>query len=204
MFFCGRSKSVVLVYAGFAALFFIKATLAQEASIPSAGDLKAEDCTPELFASVDHDYRIRPFRESDYRAERYIREILEVCPSGNSDGVLQAELQTLEEERAEHSFLIANYYLDQAQKGKGGLMGARARFLEILEKYPNYSKIDEVLLLLCRTCELESDSEHYPGGQKRLQLLLKQFPLSPSRATIETVIQELETRETIERIKEGT
>jgi len=124
MLFCSRSKTAVLVVAGFAALSLVKAVSAQETRIPQAAELTASDCTPELFATVDRDYRARPFRNSGFRAEEYIRRILGVCPSTSANPVLRRELQTLEEERAEHFFLIAAYYLGQAQKGKFGLKGA--------------------------------------------------------------------------------
>jgi len=197
-----RTKSVVLFIAGFLA-FFANAALAQEIVIPRAEDLQASDCSPELFASVDRDYGMRPFRGSDYRAEKYIRRILEVCPSSKGDPILKSELETLEEELAEHSYSIATYYLNQAEKGKTGLKGAQSRFLEILEKYPQYTKIDQVLVLAARTYEIENNGESYFGGVERLQQLIQQFPSSPSRTAVETVIQELKTREMIEKVKEG-
>jgi len=205
MLFCSRPKAAVLVVAGFAALFLVRAAFAQETRVPPAHQITARDCSPDLFERVDRYYRGRQFSsEALVVAEKYVRTILDVCPSSSSDEVLKSELQTMEEERSEQSFLVGKFYLNQAQNGENGLKGSQARFLEILERYPNYSKIDEVLLLLCRTYELESDFEYYPRDEEKLQLLIKQFPLSPSRGTIETVIQELKIRETVERIKEGT
>jgi outer membrane protein assembly factor BamD (BamD/ComL family) len=204
MLLCTRSRIAVLVAAGLATFFFLNAASAQETRIPSAAELTAADCTPELFERVDRRYRGRHFSsEALAGAEKYVRKMVEVCPYGSSDPVLQLELQTLEEELAEHSFYIGKFYFDRAQTGKNGLKGAQSRFLEIVEKYPHYSKIEDVLLLLCRTYELRSDPESYPGSQERLQELIKQFPSSPSRGTIETVLDQLKIREMVERVKEG-
>lgn len=54
----------------------------------------------------------------------------------------------MEEERAEHLFMIAMYYRErQMQTGSGGL-GARSRLQQIVDKMPRYSRISEVKIWL--------------------------------------------------------
>ncbi len=131
---------------------------AQPAPLPP----KENQCTSELFYEAEDLYRQRKFVrfEGQFRVEHLIRQILDVCPNASLMTYLHKRLEIIEEERAEHNFVIGNFYFKQSvENKKGGLKGAQARFREIVEKYPDYSKMDEVLFKLGETYLLDKDFE---------------------------------------------
>jgi tetratricopeptide (TPR) repeat protein len=101
---------------------------------------------------------------------------LDVCPNAELMPYLQEQLEILEEEKAEINFIVGDYYLKQAIKFQNrGLNGAKFRFLEIVEKYPNYSKMDEVLFLLGETYLLEKD---FKKAREYFEKVSDEFPES--------------------------
>lgn len=90
------------------------------------------------------------------------------------------------EENAEHSFKIAKYYLTQFEGKKSGLMGAWSRLRLIIDRYPPFSKLDEVLFLLIKTTlyvnQLEGknyEENLVEESKKHYKRLLTEFPFSP-------------------------
>jgi len=68
-----------------------------------------------------------------------------------------------------HNLYIANYYyiLSVDQK-KGGLKGAQSRYNEILEKYPNFKFMDEVLYKTAVTYQIEEETDQAARFYQRL------------------------------------
>ncbi len=138
---------------------------------------KVMQCTTDLFSKAEYYYQMRKFRGSEghFQSVPYIKKILDVCPNADLLPYLNKRLEILAEEDAEKNLLAGNAYLKMFRlKGKG-LRGAQSRFLNIVDKYPNYSKMDEVLFLLGETYLLE---KKYDEAKKYYQKLIKSFPKS--------------------------
>jgi tetratricopeptide (TPR) repeat protein len=107
-------------------------------------------CSEELFENAEALFRKRQWRSADlFKAERELKEVVRLC--ADTPGRYQAEehLKIAQEELAEHNLQIALFYLESFYNNrKGGKLGALARLKNIVERYPQYSKLDLVLLLL--------------------------------------------------------
>lgn len=170
--------------------------------IPPTDQLKAADCTPELFDRTEKDYRRSSFdSNATFRAEKLITKVLTVCPSASLDTNLQLELETLKEKRAAHFFLIARYYLDQFRENGRGLKAAQSRFLVILDKYPQYSRIEEVVFLLGETYEFESN---YDEAEEVLRKLIKDSPAGIFRSNAEVELQKIQTERLLIKAAQGS
>ena len=75
-----------------------------------------------------------------------------------------------------HNLYIANYYytLSVDQK-KGGLKGAQSRYREILDKYPNFSFMDEALYKLAVTYQIEEETDQ---AARYFQQIVSDYPNS--------------------------
>jgi len=72
--------------------------------------------------------------------------------------------------------LIANYYYTQSVSyGKSGLKGAQSRYREILDKYPNYGNLDEVLFKLANTYMVEEETDQ---AIRYFQRIIRDYPNS--------------------------
>ncbi|MGZ8845899.1 MAG: tetratricopeptide repeat protein, partial [Pyrinomonadaceae bacterium] len=77
---------------------------------------------------------------------------------------------------AMHSLQIARYYYDSRYKGKkGGLKGSQDRLKEIVEKYPNFCLMDEVLFRFATTFQEEEEPDQ---AAKFYQQLVRDYPNS--------------------------
>lgn len=75
-----------------------------------------------------------------------------------------------------HNLQIGNfYYKAKYEAGKGGLKGAQSRYKEIVEKYPNFSFMDEVLFRLATTYQQEEEPDE---AAKYYQQILRNHPNS--------------------------
>jgi outer membrane protein assembly factor BamD (BamD/ComL family) len=108
------------------------------------------ECTEQLFEKAEQSFRRRVFGGSEMLAiaERQLSEVVRLC--NETPGVLQAEdhLRLVHEEMADHNLSIALFYLEKLNNGKGGKEGALSRLKTISERYPQYSRLDQVLFLL--------------------------------------------------------
>ena len=75
-----------------------------------------------------------------------------------------------------HNLYIANYYytLSVDQK-KGGLKGAQSRYREIIDKYPDFTFMDEVLYKLAVTYLLEEETDQ---AARYFQQIVSDYPNS--------------------------
>lgn len=159
--------------------------------IPPIDQLQSSDCTQDLYNQAEKLY-LRGSVDSNTtsRAEQLISKMMATCRFAESDQHLQSELDVLHETRAEHNFLIAKYYFDQFKNGKPGFKGAQSRFIQITTKYPHFSRIDEVLLLLSETYIYDDNC----GSAKTvLEKLINDFPTSTVRGNLEADLQMVRT-----------
>ncbi|MGI8641672.1 MAG: outer membrane protein assembly factor BamD [Pyrinomonadaceae bacterium] len=109
-------------------------------------------------------------------AEQRLRALLQQ----SKDPVLRKEaeerLGEVQDNLGLHNLYVANYYytLSINQK-KGGLKGAQSRYREILDKYPNFSFMDEALFKLAVTYQVEEETDQ---AAKYFQQIVRDYPNS--------------------------
>ena len=129
--------------------------------------------------------------EGSYQVRKLHESILKYCPDVVVIPEIKQRISVLDEEAAEHSFYIANYYFNRYKEHGSGLKGAQSRFGEIVERYPNYSKIDAVLFFLAETYLMDADKKSATGCYQRL---LAEHPNSDHAYEARMRIQELTER----------
>ena len=112
------------------------------------------------------------------KAEQRLKVMLQQCPQSSlrSDGELR--LRETQDSLAMHSLQIARFYGDryEVSKGvKGGLKGEQSRLQEIVDKYPNFCFMDEVLFRLGFTYQQEEEPDE---AAKLFQELVRDYPNS--------------------------
>ncbi len=118
------------------------------------------------------DREITPAR----KAEQRLKALLQQHPQTKLRPEVEQRLKEVQENLAMHHLQIGNfYYKARFEQGKGGLKGAQSRFKEILEKYPNFSYMDEVLFRLATTYQHEEEPDE---AAKFYQQLLREHPNS--------------------------
>jgi outer membrane protein assembly factor BamD len=110
------------------------------------------------------------------KAEQRLKALMQQYPQTKLRPEVEARLREVQENLAMHNFQIGNFYLEARYKQqKGGLKGAQSRYKEIVEKYPNFSYMDEVLFKLAHTYEQEEEPDE---AAKYYSQLLRNYPNS--------------------------
>ncbi len=110
------------------------------------------------------------------RAETRLKALLQQYP----DSILRADaeqrLKQVQDNLGLHNLYIANYYYGQSvDQKKGGLKGAQSRYREILDKYPNFSFMDEALYKLAVTYLVEEETDQ---AARYFQQIVSDYPNS--------------------------
>ena len=79
------------------------------------------------------------------KAEQRLKAILQQFPNTTLRETVQAYLNAVQDNLAQHDFQIAHFYQQRYIHGEGGLKGAQARYREIIEKYKNSCVMDAAL-----------------------------------------------------------
>lgn len=110
------------------------------------------------------------------RAEQRLKALLQQYPNTLLKKDVEERLEQTQDNLGLHNLYIANYYykLSVDQK-KGGLKGAQSRYREILDKYPNFSFMDEALYKLAVTYQLEEETDQ---AARYYQQLVRDYPNS--------------------------
>ena len=110
------------------------------------------------------------------RAEVKLKALLERYPDSALTADAKKRLEEVQDNLGLHNLFIANYYytLSVDQK-KGGLKGAQSRYREILDKYPNFCFMDEVLFKIAVTYQLEEETDE---AARYFQRIVKDYPNS--------------------------
>jgi outer membrane protein assembly factor BamD len=111
------------------------------------------------------------------KAEQRLKSLMQQYPKTQLMPDVQDRLREVQENLAMHNLGVARFYYDaRYNKGRGtGLKGAQSRLKEIVEKYPQFSYMDEVLFRLGTTYQLEEEPDE---AAKYYQNLLKDYPNS--------------------------
>ena len=114
------------------------------------------------------------------KAEQRLKVMLQQCPKTRLRPDTELRLREVQDNLAMHNLQIARFYYDaryKPSKGvKGGLKGAQDRLKEIVEKYPNFCLMDEVLFRYATTYQ---DEEEPDESAKLYQQLVRDYPNSP-------------------------
>jgi outer membrane assembly lipoprotein YfiO len=110
------------------------------------------------------------------RAEQRLKAFNQQCSNSPLKDEVAKRLNQVQDNLGLHNLGIANYYytLSVDQK-KGGLKGAQSRYREILEKYPNFSYMDEALFKLAVTYQIEEETDE---AAKYFQRIVREYPNS--------------------------
>ncbi|MEP6787967.1 MAG: outer membrane protein assembly factor BamD, partial [Acidobacteriota bacterium] len=113
------------------------------------------------------------------RAETRLKALLQQqgqCLNPELKSAAEIKLRQVQDNLGLHNLLVANYYygLSVDQK-KGGLKGSQSRYREIIDKYPNFSFMDEVLFKLANTYLVEEETDQ---AARYFQKIVSDYPNS--------------------------
>ena len=110
------------------------------------------------------------------KAEQRLKALLQQYPQTKLRPDVEVRLREVQDNLAMHNLQIARFYYDARYKGKkGGLKGSQDRLKEILEKYPNFCLMDEVLFRYATTFQEEEEPDE---AAKYYQQLVRDYPNS--------------------------
>lgn len=109
------------------------------------------------------------------KAEQRLKAILQQYPNTPLRKDVEQRLFEVQENLGMHSLQIARFYRDRFYRGVGGLKGAQSRAKEILEKYPKFTYMDEVLFMLG---DLYVQEEEPDEAAKYFQMIARDWPNS--------------------------
>jgi outer membrane protein assembly factor BamD len=109
-------------------------------------------------------------------AEQRLKALLQQYPNSPLRVEAENRLKEVQDNLGLHNLYIANYYYKQSvDYQKGGLKGAQSRYNETMEKYPNFSFMDEVLYKLAVTYLIEEETDQ---AAKFFQQIVRDYPNS--------------------------
>ncbi|HEX8922380.1 MAG TPA: outer membrane protein assembly factor BamD, partial [Pyrinomonadaceae bacterium] len=109
------------------------------------------------------------------KAEQRLKVLLQQFPDTPLRSAAELRLREVQENLAMHNLEVARFYYSRNEHNNGGLKGAQSRLREILEKYPNFSYMDEVLL---RLGDLYVQEEEPDEAAKYYQQVVRDWPNS--------------------------
>ena len=110
------------------------------------------------------------------RAEIKLKALIQGYPTSILKEEAGKRLNEVQNNLGTHNMLIANYYYTQSVgQGKSGLKGAQSRYREILDKYPNFGNMDEVLFKLANTYMVEEETDQ---AARYFQSIVRDYPNS--------------------------
>jgi outer membrane protein assembly factor BamD len=110
------------------------------------------------------------------RAETRLKALLQQYPNSILKGEAEKRLKEVQDNLGMHNLLIANYYYNlSVEQKKSGLKGAQSRYREIIDKYPNFTQMDEVLYKLAVTYLLEEETDQ---AARYFQQIVSDYPNS--------------------------
>jgi outer membrane protein assembly factor BamD len=107
------------------------------------------------------------------KAEQRLKAILQQFPQTSLRNEVETRLYQVQENLGMHALQVARFYQDKFERGNGGLKGAQSRLAEIIQKYPNFSYMDEVLF---RQGWLYIQEEEPDEAAKYFTQIVRDFP----------------------------
>jgi outer membrane protein assembly factor BamD len=109
------------------------------------------------------------------KAEQRLKALLQRYPQTDLRPTVEAHLREVQDNLAMHNLQVARFYGDRFINKKGGLKGEQDRLREIVDKYPNFCLMDEVLFKLGWTFQQEEEPDE---AAKLYQQLVRDYPNS--------------------------
>lgn len=109
------------------------------------------------------------------KAEQRLKVLLQQFPDTPLRVAAENRLKEVQENLAMHNLQVARFYYARNEHGNGGLKGAQSRLREIVEKYPFFSYMDEVLY---RLGDLYVQEEEPDEAAKYYQQVVRDWPNS--------------------------
>jgi outer membrane protein assembly factor BamD len=109
------------------------------------------------------------------KAEQRLKVILQQFPNSALRPQVEMRLKEVQENLGLHNLQVARFYYERNENHKGGLKGAQSRLREIVEKYPFFSYLDEVLFRLGVTYMEEEEPDE---AAKYFQQVVRDYPNS--------------------------
>lgn len=110
------------------------------------------------------------------KAEQRLKALLQRYPQSDLRQQAEMRLRQVQDNLALHNLQVARFYYDaRYSHKKGGLKGAQDRLKEIVEKYPNFCLMDEVLFRYATTFQEEEEPDE---AAKIYQQLVRDYPNS--------------------------
>lgn len=110
------------------------------------------------------------------KAEQRLKALLQQFPQTRLRPEVELRLREVQDNLAMHNLQIARFYYDSKYKAKkGGLKGSQDRLKEIVEKYPQFCLMDEVLFRYATTYLEEEEPDE---AAKLYQQLVRDYPNS--------------------------
>ena len=112
------------------------------------------------------------------RAEAKLKAFIQSRQCSDSPLRLEVDqrLSEVQDNLGLHNLNIANYYYTlSVNQNKGGLKGAQSRYREIMDKYPQFSYMDEALYKIAVTYQIEEETDE---AAKYFQRLIRDYPNS--------------------------
>jgi outer membrane protein assembly factor BamD len=109
------------------------------------------------------------------KAEQRLKALLQQFPNTTMRQAVETRLREVQENLGLHSLQIARFYRDKYYRGLSGLKGAQSRLREIVDKYPYFTYMDEVLFMLG---DLYVQEEEPDEATKYFQMVARDYPNS--------------------------
>lgn len=110
------------------------------------------------------------------KAEQRLKALLQQFPNTSLRPEVEIRLNEVQENLGMHSFQVANFYMDRYLRGVApNPKGAQSRYREVVEKFPNFSRLDKALYMLAETYVAEEQPDE---AVKYFQRVLREFPQS--------------------------
>jgi outer membrane protein assembly factor BamD len=112
------------------------------------------------------------------KAEQRLKVMLQQCKQSDLRDAADVRLREVQDSLGMHNLQIGKFYQVRWEGNnhiKGGLKGAQSRYQEIVDKYPNFCQMDEVLFRLGWTYQQEEEPDE---AAKLFQTLVRDFPNS--------------------------
>jgi len=109
------------------------------------------------------------------KAEQRLKALLQQYPQTKLRPEVESRLREVQDNLADHNFYIADFYRQKYNGKKGGLKGAQDRYKEIVEKYKDYCRMDDVLYYYAWTFTVEEEQDE---AAKYYQQLVRDYPNS--------------------------
>jgi outer membrane protein assembly factor BamD len=108
------------------------------------------------------------------KAEQRLKVLLQQYPNTKLRSAVEVRLREVQENLAMNNKLIGDQYYNRAMvQRKGGLKGAQWRYREIIDKYPSFSMLDEVLY---REAVTYMEEEETDEAAKYFQRIVRDYP----------------------------